>query len=112
MAIIAIHVISNFAFAGNPENLGSKMIEKLNKDVQLTDSQKVILQVKATDFALKMQNAKSQTNTADISAIKKQANQEFKTCMDSLLTNDQKAKLTIRKNERRQAIIKKYKTNK
>ena len=111
-ALIAVLLFSNLVFAGNPEILASKMVEKLNNDVQLTDSQKVVLQLKAKEFAVKIRNANSQSNNADKSTSKKQANLEYKTSLDSVLTNDQKTKLNTRITERRQVIIKKYKTNK
>jgi len=112
MAIIAILMVSNLVHAGNPKNLASKMIDKLDKNVLLTDSQKVALQLKATSFAAKMQNTDSQTSPEEKSASRNHAYQEYKTTLDSILTNDQKAKLVSSQNARRISIKNKYTTSK
>jgi hypothetical protein len=78
------------------------MVTKLSNDIALTDSQRVVIQAKANDFAVKMQNANSLTNADAKTTTKKQALSDYKTFLESVLTNDQKQQLTLKQNNRKQ----------
>ena len=107
MATIAILVFSNSLIAGNPENIATKKIGLLSRDIALTDSQKVVLQAKIKIFAVKMQNANALSSVeAKRSALNK-AGQEYKAVLDSILTPEQKIQLTAKRNERRDAVMNK-----
>ena len=102
MALGAVLVFSNLVFAGNPNNLATKMITKLSNDIALTDSQRVVIQAKANEFAVKMQNANSLTNADAKTTTKKQALSDYKTFLENVLTSDQKQQLMIKQNNRKQ----------
>jgi hypothetical protein len=111
-ALIAIFFFSGLLFAGNPDNLATITVGKLNADISLTDSQKVIIQANAKELFVQMQKANSLTNKTDISTDKKLAYEQYKATLDSVLTREQKAQLITKQNERRRAIENKYKANK
>lgn len=115
-ACVAILLFTNLLFAANPKKSASehaaKMIEKLTIDVVLTDSQKTIIQKKATDYAVRMQSADSKADKSDKLGMKKEATQTYKTALDSTLTMSQRNELTAKQNERHLAIINKIKTKK
>jgi len=95
-ATIAILLFSNLLFSANPENIAGNMIAKISKDIVLTDSQKVVIQTKANEFVIKMQSANLLTNEEAKFASKKQASNEYKAILDSLLTNEQRKQLQIK----------------
>jgi len=105
--LIAILVFTNLLFAGNPQGIANKMVAKLSKDIELTDSQKVIIQAKAQAFAVTLQN----TNT-NASTDQKQVHQAYKATLDSVLTKEQKTQLVTKRNARRDAAINKIKAKK
>jgi len=111
-ALIAVLFFSNVIFAGNPENLATKMVIKLGNDIVLTDSQKVIIQAKAKEFLVKRQSSNLLTNKTDLSTGKKLAYEQYKATLDTVLTIEQKTQLITKRNERRKVIENKYKTNK
>jgi Spy/CpxP family protein refolding chaperone len=116
-ALIAIFLFSNLLFAGNPvkgnpDNIASKMVEKLSKDVTLTDAQKTALQTKAKEFAAKRQQANALTNEADKLAIKKKASDEYKAAIDSICTPEQRAQITQKKEDRKKNSSDKFTTKK
>lgn len=117
MALIAILLFTNLLFAGNPvkynaDYLANLMVEKLSRDIMLTDSQKTAILAKAKEYAEKRQNSDSQKNSVDEDETKKQASQQYKAALESILTSEQKAQLTTKQSERRDSISNKYRTNK
>jgi len=98
-AIIAILLFSNFLFAGSPENTKSYMVEKLCKDIVLTDSQKVIIEAKADIFDAILQSGVPTKDNNDLI----QAFRGYKAALDSLLTGAQKEQLIQKHNARRDA---------
>lgn len=103
--IISILVSSNCLFAKNPlngdaTNIANIMIDKLGKDIQLSDSQKVIILQKATDFIIKIQNANLSSTNNDKFTLKKQASEEYRMTLDSLLTNEQREQKKVKCKER------------
>ncbi len=107
MLAFATLLLSTLLFAGNPENLSTKIVAKLSKDIVLTDSQKVVILNTAKEFAIKRQNADALSDNAEKTELKRQAFQSYKAIVDSLLTNDQRKQLKLKQNERRDAITKK-----
>ena len=108
-AIIAIFLFSNLLFAGNPktsgseDNLADQLIEKMDKDVTLTNSQKVVLKQKLKKYILKMQNAHALKNNDEKLAQKKQASNEYQLSLDSVLSTTQREQLKIKIKEREDA---------
>jgi hypothetical protein len=111
MLAFATLLLSTSLFAGNPENLATKIVAKLSKDIVLTDSQKVVIQTKAKELALKRQNADALSDKTEKTELKRQASQSYKAIVDSLLTNEQRQQLKVKQNERRDAMIKKQSKN-
>lgn len=110
--IILVMIISDLVFAGNTlkkdvDNLATIMIEKLNADVILTDSQKVIMHAKAKEFISAMQNSNKNTDKENKSSAKKEAYQKYKASLDSLLTDEQKTQLQKKRSEQKAADIRK-----
>lgn len=115
-AVVAILLFSNFIFAGNPvkynaDKLANLMVDKLSKDIVLTDNQKVTILAKAKEFVEKRQNSNALSNETNKTASKKQAIQDYKSILDSILTVDQKNQLSIKLMDRKQMVINKHKTN-
>ena len=108
-AIVAVFFFSNLLLAGNPktssseDNLANIMITKLSKDVVLTDSQKIVIQQNAKAFVIKMQNANALGNKDDKTNSKRQAYNDYKASLDSLLTNGQREQLKTKIKERENA---------
>lgn len=108
MACMAIVLCTNFLFAGNPkndatDNLATLLIEKLGKDIVLTDSQKVKVKQNLKVYIVKMQNAHALSNNSEKFTLKKQAGTDYQTSLDSLLTSDQKDQLNAKIKERENA---------
>lgn len=104
-AIVAMSVCLNLVFAGKPlketkENLAKMLIEKLGKDVQLTDSQKIVLNEYAKTFITKMESTDSIPNNETKFKSKEQASLEYQTLLDNLLTNSQKEQRKIKIKDR------------
>lgn len=75
-------------------------IDKLDKDVQLTDSQKTVLKEKFNTLIKKSENADKKTNKKEGMEQKIAANVEYEQYVDSILTNDQKLKKMVKAKER------------
>jgi len=104
-AIIAVITVSNLILAVNPkngkdDNLAELVIGKLNNDVQLTDSQKIILKERFNAFVSKMDNADKKSTEKDKFNSKKQASDEYEIVLDSILSTNQKEQLSIKIAER------------
>jgi predicted ATP-dependent Lon-type protease len=104
-AVVAAFVCLNFVFAGKPlkgttENLATILVDKLGKDVQLTDSQKVAIKEYTKKFITNMESADSiPTNEAKFKS-KEQISQNYEAVIDSLLTTDQKTQRKIKIKDR------------
>lgn len=101
--LLGIH----FLLAGEPQSnktsaMATRMVEKLNADVALTDSQKAVLAKAATSY-LENRRKAAQKNGDETLLKKKQAQNIFRATLDSLLTPDQQAQLEIKRELRRQA---------
>lgn len=104
MAAIAISVSINLLFAGNPQdgndNLANLLIDKMSKDIILSDSQKVIVKKKIKTFIVKMQNAHTLSNNSEKYALKKQAELDYQFSLDSVLTGAQREQMKVKMLER------------
>jgi hypothetical protein len=95
VAAIAISLFTNLLFAGNPitpsseDNLADMLIEKMGKDVTLTDSQIVVVKQKLKKYIVKMQNAHALSNNDEKITKKTQATNEYQLSLDSILTATQ-----------------------
>jgi hypothetical protein len=105
-AVIAVLTLSNLISAANPkngksDNLADLVIEKLNKDVQLTDSQKIILIKRFNVFVNKMDEANNKSTEKDKFNSKKQYSDDYEIVLDSVLSSNQKQQLSIKIAERK-----------
>lgn len=109
-------VFTGILQAGNPSNMKAEdrakvIVEKLCKDVVLTDSQKVAIEIKAKEFMVKMDNSNKQKTKEVKHAQKKEASSSYRAVLDSILTFEQKDQLMLKQNERKEAIITKNQNN-
>lgn len=94
----------------NVDQIAAGIVEKLSKEVALTDSQKVVILEHAKAFALKSQNTKNLSNN-EVTLMQRKSNvQEYKAAINEVLTNEQKEMLVKKHEERREAVVKKYTT--
>jgi hypothetical protein len=111
-AFIAILLFSNFLYAvkpltGNVTDFENIKLMQLSRYINLTDSQKVLVKAKANEYGMKILNKDSITYKASLPL----ARQEYNTAIDDILTNEQKALIDKKRNERRNAAISKYNNN-
>jgi len=93
---------------GNTDDKANKMVERLSKDIALTDSQIVIIRAKAKAYRIKFEESNKITNQKDFVLKKIKTSKEYRMALDSILTNNQREQLTIKQEERREAILSKY----
>lgn len=109
VTVSAVLLFSNLLFAGNPKTSGSEdnladlLIEKMGKDVILTDSQKLVVKAKLKTYIVKMQNAHALSNSDEKKSKKNQASLEYQSSLDSILTPSQNKQLKLKINERENA---------
>ena len=101
-ALIVAPFFFNLVFAVTPNytNISDKMVKTLSNDVVLTDSQKVIIQVKAKAYETKMLSSSQQTTDDVKQAIIKDAVLSYRAALDSILSDDQKENLKAKQLER------------
>jgi hypothetical protein len=104
--LIAIFMFSNLLVAINPnkkdytKNLADNMMKGLCKDVNITDSQKIIIQTKAKEYEVKLQSLSQQSNVTSKNAINVQAVQDYRSMLAGILTKDQIDSLKTKRIER------------
>lgn len=113
LACISIFIFSSILFAAKPltgditDFVNSKLMQ-LNWDIALTDSQQVLVKVKANEYGMKILN-KDSTTCQNVLPL---ATQEYKIAIDNILTSEQKAQIIQKQNNRENAAILKYKSDK
>lgn len=110
MALIAVPFSINLLFAvkpltGDANNFANKKLMQLSNVINLTDSQKTIIKIKAKEFGIKILNKDS----ISYSQILPIAMHQYKIETDSILTIEQKTQLFQKRMERKNAAISKYK---
>lgn len=93
---------------GNVNQIAAGIVEKLDKDVALTDSQKVLILEHAKAFAAKSQSTKNMANNDATRSQRRNHVQEYKSALNSILTDEQKELIVKKRQERREAAIEKY----
>lgn len=101
-AIVTIFLFANLTFAVNPskeskKNLANILADKLSKDVQLTDSQKLIIKGYTETFITTMESADSVSNAKKKLHSKEQVSQNYEAFIDSVLTGAQKEQRKIKR---------------
>lgn len=105
---LATFVCLNFVFAEKPEketteNLSTILVDKLGKDVQLTNIQEVILKEYIKGYIIQMEKSDSKTNFNDKISSKELTSRIYEAFIDSILTPDQKTqreiKISLRKDK-------------
>jgi len=94
----------------NVNQIAAGIVEKLHKDVALTDSQKVVILKYAKVFAAKSQSTRNMANNDATRMQRKNHVQEYKSALNAVLTDEQKEMLVKKREERREAVVKKYTT--
>lgn len=117
MAIIAILVFSNLLFAAKPltnddNNLASQMVNKLDKSVILTDSQRVVILQNVKTFILKTQNIDTSLSDNEKFKLKKQASDDYEAFLDNILTKGQKETLEMKIQATQDSIMKQFESKK
>ncbi len=103
-----IILLAQKSSTGNVNQIAAGIIEKLDKDVALTDSQKVVILEHAKVFAAKSQSTKNMANN-DATRMQRQNHvQEYKSALNETLTHEQQEMLVKKQEERREAVVKKY----
>jgi len=103
MAIVVTFLSINFAFAGNPnkkdftENLAINIVKHLCKDIHLTDSQRIVIQLKATEYEVKMKNLIHEKDPVRKKSTSAQGIREFRTLLNNTLTKEQLDTLRLKR---------------
>lgn len=102
------------AFATQPGSVDAKvsaqkMVAKIDKEVELTDSQKAALQAKAEIFISKMQEANNLSDKNTQSTQRTQLQATYKAALDSILTDSQKTLRLEKQEARRKDVENKHK---
>ncbi|MEA4840818.1 MAG: hypothetical protein VB110_07445 [Bacteroidales bacterium] len=111
LVVIAAFVCLNVVFAGNPankdytKNLADNMVNDLSKDINLTDSQKIVIQTIAKKYETKLRSVNNQANSNSKKVLNKQVVVEFRTRLDSVLTKEQIEILKAKRIERLKSAI-------
>lgn len=92
----------------NVNQIAAGIVERLDKDVALTDSQKVVILQHAKVFAAKSQNTQHMANNDATRSQRRNHVQEYKSALNSILTDEQKELIVKKRQERREAVVKKY----
>jgi len=85
---------------GKNNELIELIVEKLNADVQLTDSQKTAIREYTITFIGKMESSHLKTNEKERFTSKEQASLEYELMLENILTNDQKEQRNTKMKER------------
>lgn len=109
---MAVFLFANVLFAGNPQVVALKMLQRLNKDIVLTDEQKQAVLVSAQTYAKKMNEVSPLIEIYNSISIKEGLAQEYELTLDSILTQTQKELLVQKISERQQISENKYQMNK
>jgi len=114
LAVFAIFLFANLSFGANPnkftnEQIAQKMIDKLSKDIVLTDSQKVAIKTKALESVQKHAASNSKTDKKQKNELRKQSFQEYMSFLSAVLTDEQKQQLKNKHIEKTGVTIKEFK---
>lgn len=85
-------------------------LQKLDADVQLTDSQRIILQQHAKTHFTASMKVSAKSDMKEKSSQKKLSYQNFLIMRDSILTPEQRDQLILKQNERRDRMIRESKS--
>ena len=108
LLFICSTVFSKKTSSADIGSIATGIVERLDREVVLTDSQKVVILEHAKTLAVKSQNTRSMANTDAVLLQRKSDVQEYKKALDAILTDEQKEALIKKRDERREAIAKKY----
>ena len=110
-AIISVFIFSTLAFAvnsnqdGNTKNIADNLVNNLCRDVNLTDSQKLVVVKNAKEYELKLQNISQESNKKLKSEIMNHAILEYRTVIDSVLTQEQKEVQKTKRIQRYETVL-------
>jgi len=110
-AIISVFIFSTLAFAvnsnqdGNTKNIADNLVSNLCSDVNLTDSQKLVVVKNAKEYELKLQNISQESNKELKSEIMNHAILEYRTVIDSVLTQEQKEVQKTKRIQRYETVL-------
>ena len=110
-AIISVFIFSTLAFAvnsnqdGNTKNIADNLVSNLCSDVNLTDSQKLVVVKNAKEYELKLQNISQESNKELKSEIMNHAILEYRIVVDSVLTQEQKEVQKTKRIQRYETVL-------
>jgi hypothetical protein len=88
---------------------GNQMINKLSKDIALTDSQKVAINARMSKLETQQENQKKIASDSSNTTFGNGGKVAYKEMMDSILTPEQVSILRAKQDERRKAFVEQYK---
>jgi len=111
-AIIFLSNLSTVAYpqTGGADNNAGLMVEKISKDIVLTNHQKKEITEKAKIFITKAEKANKLTDNEEKKLTRQRIGKEYRMALDSILTTEQKEQLMLKQNQRKEALIKRYQT--
>lgn len=114
---IAVMLFSNFLIAGSPNDgqtkkLANNLLNHLSQDIVLTDTQKIIIQTRADEFEVKLQDLSNKSDQETKKKLKSEAMKRYSVVFDSVLTVEQCDTLRSKQMERIITEINSYKTKK
>lgn len=111
LVAIAAFVCLNVVFAEKPankdytKNMADNMFNNLSKDINLTDSQKMVIQTIAKEYETKLRSVNNQANANSKKVLNKQVVVEYRTRLDSILTKEQMEMLRTKRIERLESAL-------
>lgn len=108
LAFSQVILFSQTVSRPNVNEVATGIVDRLDKVVLLTDSQKVVLLVHAKVLAAKTQNTRAMENNHSVVSQRKRNVQEYKQALNSILTDEQKGLLVKIQYERRESVVKKF----
>lgn len=93
---------------GNVNQIAAGIVERLDKEVALTDSQKVVILEHAKVIAAKSQSIRNMANNDATRQQRSNHVQEYKSALNNILTDEQKVLIVRKRQERREAVVEKY----
>lgn len=115
IALIFIIFFSGVLHASGPskegvDNKAGVLVERLSKDIVLTNRQKKEITEKAKIFMTDVEKVKNSTDNEEKKLAREKSGKVYNMALDSILTNEQKEQLLVKQNERKEALIKRYQT--
>lgn len=81
-------------------NLAQNMLKSVSRDIVLTDSQKIALQISAKEYEVKMKDMKGQANTEEKKTKNKDVIMNYRAKLNQILTKEQQDTIQMKRIQR------------